>query len=360
MPIHEEAFADRIYEAAVLPEFWPQVLRDFAEAAESREAVLVSATADSFKWVCSSPAAEYLAQEVYKYPAGAARSRWLIAQQRAGFATEPDMLTDAEMFSEPMYAEFLIPRGYGRGLATAIQLPDGHSIIIHAEGDYKSGPVTPALFARVDAFRPHLARSALISARLAFERARTAVETLAGLGLAACALADSGVVLVENEEFSKERTLWTTRGQDRIALYDKRADRMLYEALGAIGSERGVRSIALCAEETGAPAVLHLVPVRRSAHDLFGQAVAIMVLTKPVDSPTGATPLLQALFDLTVTEAGIAARIAAGQTADEIATRDAKSVGTVRDQLKSVLEKTGCRRQVDLARLLARLIPPAA
>jgi DNA-binding CsgD family transcriptional regulator len=32
----------------------------------------------------------------------------------------------------------------------------------------------------------------------------------------------------------------------------------------------------------------------------------------------------------------------------------------VRNQLKSVLAKTGCRRQVDLARLLAQLIPAAA
>jgi DNA-binding CsgD family transcriptional regulator len=67
--------------------------------------------------------------------------------------------------------------------------------------------------------------------------------------------------------------------------------------------------------------------------------------------------VLQALFDLTATEADLAARIAAGQTTDEIAAREGKSVSTVRNQLKSALEKTGCRRQADLAGLLARLIP---
>jgi DNA-binding CsgD family transcriptional regulator len=35
----------------------------------------------------------------------------------------------------------------------------------------------------------------------------------------------------------------------------------------------------------------------------------------------------------------------------------AKGVETVRSQLKSVLAKTGCRRQADLARLLGQLVP---
>ncbi|MFZ5673279.1 MAG: hypothetical protein ACOZAM_09990 [Pseudomonadota bacterium] len=56
----------------------------------------------------------------------------------------------------------------------------------------------------------------------------------------------------------------------------------------------------------------------------------------------------------------ITARIAAGQTIEQIALADGKNSATVRHQVKHVLGKTGCRRQTDLARLLAQLIPAGA
>lgn len=352
-----DSFVDSIYEAAVLPEFWPQVLRGLVELAECRAAALIATREGSFKWIGCSPLAEELARQHYSYPGGPDRSRRLMAQKRAGFVTDHEVYTQAEMLAEPLYSEYLIPQGFGRGIATAINVPTGDTIILSAEGDYRLGPFTPAIVQSLDSLRPHLARSALISARLAFERARTAVDTLSGLGLSACAVSRAGTVLIGNAEFDADRMLWTTRGGNRIALSDRRADELLYDALGLIATGRGVRSLPLIPQEDG-PAVLHVVPIRRAAHDLFAQAVAILVLTKASTAPTQATPLLQALFDLSPAEAAVAARIAAGQTAEQIARADGKSVDTVRNQLKSVLGKTGCRRQVDLARLLAQLVLP--
>ena len=48
---------DRIYEASVIPTFWPDVLRRFAELAESREAALVATDGEAYKWIGSSAAA---------------------------------------------------------------------------------------------------------------------------------------------------------------------------------------------------------------------------------------------------------------------------------------------------------------
>lgn len=353
---HED-LVDGIYEAAVLPEFWPQVLRGFAEVAECRVAALVATREGNFKWIGCSPLAEELARQHYDHPRGPERSRRLMAVKRAGFVNDREVYTEAELLAEPLYTECLIPNGFGRGIATAINVPTGDTIILSAEGDYRHGPFTPTIVRSLDGLRPHLARSSLVAARLAFERARTAVETLSGLGLAACAVTRAGTVLVANAEFDAARSLWTTRLGNRIALTDRRADGLLAETLGLIATGQGVRSLPLLPEEDAPPAVLHVVPIRRAAHDLFGQAAAILVLTTASATPTEATPLLQALFDLSPAEAVVAARIAAGQSADEIARADGKSVETVRNQLKSVLGKTGCRRQVDLARLLAQLAP---
>lgn len=357
IPVTREDIIDRIYEASVLPDFWPDVLRDFAGAAESREGVMVSVKGDELKWLTSSPLAEALVQENYKHEGGMERTKRLLARSHPGFLTDRDLFTEEEILTSPVYSDYLIPNGFGRGTATVIHLPEMQDIIIHAEGDHSDGPYGAETIARLDGLRPHLARSAMLSARLSFERARTSVETLGGIGFAACAVRQDGTVLVGNARFERDEAFWTTRLADRIALHDRRGDQQLAASLAMILSDAGVRSIPLRPRGEHMPGVLHVVPVRRAAHDLFNQAAAILVLTQTSRAPTPHTTLLQALFDLTATEADLAARIGSGQTVEHIALTGAKGVETVRTQLKSVLAKTGCHRQADLARLLGQLVP---
>jgi DNA-binding CsgD family transcriptional regulator len=87
------------------------------------------------------------------------------------------------------------------------------------------------------------------------------------------------------------------------------------------------------------------------------RADAILVMTSSSSRP-GSPPLLQALFDLTPAEAAIASKIGAGLTLEQIAIAEGRSMATVRNQLKSVLAKTGCARQAELTRMLALLVPP--
>jgi DNA-binding CsgD family transcriptional regulator len=351
---------DRIYEAAVVPELWPGVLAELARASGTAWSVLVSFRASGPRWLASSPEADEIAHVHLEHFADNKRTAGLLARPHAGFITDYDVLTQQQIDAEPVYQEFLIPRGYGFGTATHILPGTGDSIVVHCENRFAAGPVGREVIERLDLLRPHLARSALVAQRLSFERTRTAVETLSALGLAACAVGRTGAVLLANRAFDAEQQYWTTRGGNRIALADRRADNQLHAALSVVETASGVRSLPMVVEEQGLPAVLHVVPVRRTAQDVFTQASAILVLTKASRAPTQGTPLLQALFDLSATEAQIAARISAGETAEQIAGADGKSVGTVRNQLKSVLAKTGCRRQVDLARLLTQLLPAGA
>lgn len=355
----DDDLVDRIHEASVVPSLWPDVLRRFVKVAEGREGALIATNGDWFKWICSSPAAEKLASDHYSMAGGDERSRRLMRLGRPGFVSDFDVFSEEEMRTLPLFRDLLLPSGYGRSVATAIPLPTGETVILHSEGDLALGPISRALIDRLDALRPHVARSAMVSTRLAFERNRTAVETLAGIGLAACAVSQSGKVLVANTYFDTLAAHLTTRAGDRIALLDSRAERQLASSLRRISTNAGVRSIALPATEQSRPAVLHVVPVRRSAHDLFSLASAILVLTTASREVVQNISLLQALFDFTPAEASIAARIAAGHTVGEIADSDGKSAETVRNQLKSVLAKSGCRRQLDLGRLLTSLVPNA-
>ena len=101
------------------------------------------------------------------------------------FLTEYDLYTDEELGADPFYYELLWPAGLGWAAATAIPLPTGDTLYLNLERDHDRGPVESAIVQQLDVLRPHLVRSALMSARLQLERARAASETLALIGLPA-------------------------------------------------------------------------------------------------------------------------------------------------------------------------------
>lgn len=354
---------EEISEAAVVPEAWPAVLAGLGQATESVGAVLFSNTEKDQRWI-SSPSL-HARMECFVADGWIGRNTRATNGFRKGLMGIPRFHTDNDFYDgddyerDPLYLEYFRPNGMGWSAGTAIALPHGDILTLSVERAYAAGPLPEAALLRLNELRPHLARSAMLAARLSFKQASTAVETLSRLGLSAAAVDWTGRLMVANREFDAEKGWWTTRGRDRLALFDGRADKLFVAALSMIATEQGIRSIPLLARETHAPSVLHIVPVRRSAFDLFARASAIVVLTKPVGHVAGANSLLQALFDLSATEAGIASRIAAGQTIEEIAMTEGKSLLTARQQLKTVLGKTGCHRQLDLAVLLTRLLPPS-
>jgi DNA-binding CsgD family transcriptional regulator len=103
--------------------------------------------------------------------------------------------------------------------------------------------------------------------------------------------------------------------------------------------------------DTQAALIAHVVPVRRSARDLFAECVGVLILM-PVKTPHALpVELVQSLFDLTVAEARVARSLTMGQTVDEIASEKGVSIHTVRTQVRGVLEKTGSRRQAEVIAL---------
>ena len=77
-------------------------------------------------------------------------------------------------------------------------------------------------------------------------------------------------------------------------------------------------------------------------------------VAKQEDTSASDVDLMLVGVDLTLAEAQVAALVVAGQSADQIATQRQVSVGTVRTQIKALLEKTGSERQIELvARLRA-------
>jgi len=152
-----------------------------------------------------------------------------------------------------------------------------------------------------------------------------------------------------------EQVNW--RARNRIALTDGRANELLWTALAALGKDpdTAVRSFPLRDTDDRASMVAHLIPVRRSAHDIFTGSYALLVLTPVAAAPAPPVELMRSLFDLTPSEARVARGLAVGETLEEIASGGGVAISTVRSQLRQVLEKTGCTRQAEVVSLLANV-----
>ena len=351
---------DRIYEASFVPELWPGILDELAQVAEARGGIFFVANTKVVGWT-SSVSLQAGMEEFAKsnIPARGQRGNLLIAARHAGFLTEHDLYTnpDTDRRADPYYSELLIPRGAGWGAGTAIPLPNGDTIFLTVERSITRGPVERAIVEQLDTLRPHLARSALLSARLRLERARIASETLAVIGLPALVLDEQGKVLAANSLIETMTGYVQWRARDYVALKDKSADQMLRAAIATIDLESGpgVRSFPVRDTVNEAMMVAHVVPVRLSARDIFVRCAAVLVLT-PVTLPQAPpVELVQSLFDLTPAEARVARSLASGKTVDDIATDGGTSANTVRTHVRGVLEKTGCNRQTDIVALLTAI-----
>ena len=293
----------------------------------------------------------FVAGDFYSRSARPARA---LASGHAGFVREYDVFNDDELAVDPIYRDLLWPAGLGWCAATAIKLPTGDELFLSIEREHARGPVEATAIEQLDALRPHLARAALTSARLQLERVRAASAMLASIGLPALVFDRAGRVLVANELLERPSDHVHWRAQDRFALKDSKADALLRRAMDTLQFD-GVgsnRSFPVRGPDSQVALIAHVVPIRRSARDLFSQSVGVLILmpTKTPQAPS--VELVQSLFDLTVAEARVARSLTMGQTVDEIASEKGISSHTVCTHVRGVLEKTGSRRQADVIALL--------
>ena len=71
-----------------------------------------------------------------------------------------------ELESDPFYAQYIFPRGLGYAAATTFVLPTGERVCISLERERARGPVGVEAIDQLDGMRRHIARAALVAARL--------------------------------------------------------------------------------------------------------------------------------------------------------------------------------------------------
>ena len=160
-----------------------------------------------------------------------------------------------------------------------------------------------------------------------------------------------------------------TVGANReVRAQDREADDRLEAAIAGLARSRRTRAplVKIPKADWSEPGegyyVVSAVPVPHQADDLgfgtfsFYDGSLVLLVVLDMNASLRIDPyILSETFDLTRTEAELAASILDCDTIADYAKRKQVSRYTVRNQLCSIMGKTGTHRQADLVRLLARI-----
>lgn len=293
--------------------------------------------------------------------------------------------------TSPFYQEFLLPNGgrWGSGIKL-VDNPDYAAVFAIHRG-LKDSPLEAHEIARLDRLRPHLLACAAIEVGI---RSRS-LFTIAGQSLleslhhpvflidANCQLLratppakkalSEGSILVEREgrlacaNPSNEALLTTVV---RSIALEQLKDNPEHDGLAApralvpVPSNAQLRQAGKTKVKESRRRLLRLqAPDDREVEVLIkiidptlaipadrAQILLLLTLIDPKTTPLVDPRRLQSTLGITAAEAEVAAALAQGDTTAEVAKARGVAVGTVRSQVKSLMAKTGCRRQKDLVR----------
>jgi DNA-binding CsgD family transcriptional regulator len=348
---------DLMYEAAIFPNNWPDVLESLASSTGFFGGVLftdgpggIRWTADRFMW----PVMDAFVSNGWNCNNSRVAGR--LRCDRAGFLDENDLYTNGAFETEPMYVGHFRPLGLGWSASTLIHGRDDRLVVMSLERRFDLGPASRDTLDKLDALRPHLARATMFAACAGTDRGRVGVGVLAELGLPAVLVRRDGRVLAVNSLFERLQVRISIMARDRLRFDDQETHSAFMKSLsGQPTPGRTLGSFAVAGRMNAAPAVAHVLPLRKDAHDLFG-GDAIIYFVSPGRRTPPHVSILRGLFDLSPREAATVRDLLVGFSASTVARRRGVSRETVRTQIRSALGKAGVRRQGELVAVLAPLM----
>ncbi len=213
----------------------------------------------------------------------------------------------------------------------------------------------------LERLRPHISRAALLTAKIRHQRAVATVEAFETIDTPAALVRTNGMVLAANAGFTTLDSQISIGAGNRLRARVATTGILLENALRHPFGTQGRRpplSIAVPAHGHSVPLVLHILPTRGEARQIFGDDTALLIVTRVVDRPLPDTGLVRALFDLTPAEARVATALLQGRSSREMAGDFGIGGETVKTQVNAVLQKSGFRRRVDFVRFLSGIATP--
>lgn len=354
-----EQWSDRFLEAALDPRLWHDALADMAVATGSSHGQLIGfgPGSASFNWVSDMDAGQLARSAIIDADTPEQNYR-VVADSLPGapvvvHEAHYDSVRQARGTSD--YLDMCADLDIMHGCQTRLIANDNIMIGLALLRSEKDGRTSDAERASFAAIAPH-ARTA---ARMQRAIEQQGFALLAGTFEAmdrACWLVDA-TGIVRGLTPRAEALYDTTRlrlADGRLA--SSRADetRRIQQAVQGALERPGMASgpIPLADDAGGVAIILEVFPLPARAWDM-NFAPRAMLIARVAAPGSRHVRALTSAFRLTPAEADIAVRLAAGETRPQIAAARGVSPETLKVQIRSIYDKTGCNRESQLVRLLS-------
>lgn len=277
-------------------------------------------------------------------------------------------LSERQMDQDEFYADFLGPEDLRYFAAGTLMNRPGMLGGVYVHRSPRQGPADEATLSLLKHLVPHLARALRLHFHLKMQSAREVgfLALIDRLPQAVVTLDDRSEIQFANEPAAailKKADGVELHGR-RLRLADAAANGRMTKALndlfkGDLGAESLTDGQIVARRPSGRPpyvlAMYRLSAFRTVYENMAGPTAAIFIYDSAAAVRPRA-PLLAQAFSLTRREAELAVALLQGRSLRERAEARGVKISTERSHLKSLMHKTGTRRQAELVRLLAGFV----
>jgi DNA-binding CsgD family transcriptional regulator len=361
------ALIDSFQTAALGGGGWEEAIRGFAHATGSRSMQLTGISAGSsvlFNVIPDiDPAINAAFAESIPYNP---RIPAIVQATVLEVIADCDLITPDEYRRCRFYQEVTRPFDIPYVCMASLERSEDAFIAVAALRSHQDGHITGPQRELFTKLIPHMRAAIRMQLALEHQGAELAAGMMGALSIAAF-LCDGGSK-VRYSTPAAERLLDGNPGirlvDGSIGALQPRDNRALAEAIEAASrAPTGLnapvsRTVVIAPNAPGAaPLVLDVFALHtRQVFELWSFAPKVLVVARgPRGTELQKREILKAVYGLTPAECGIALKLAAGKDIESIAAERTCTVGTVRQQVKGILTKTGVSRQLELAALVAQL-----
>lgn len=359
-----DALIGSVYAAVTAPAGFQGFVAELAEAAQASGVLMFARHAASHemagvwmhgmeqRWL-DSYALEYAGEDVLaSHIARAPIARF--------YASNLDVPERAHYEQLRFYREWVQPQGMAYAAGCVI-LHEGHwQTQVFLQRSTSHAPFSRRDMVQLERLVPHLQRATQMRQRFAeLQLGRQLLASSLDVLAMPAMLCDERGRMVHCNRSGRAMLdagcgIWLDGGLLR-ARSEPVARRLALELQSAVRASHGTGSalpgVVLLPRPDRSPLMLMVTPLQVDAGSGMPGA-ALVVIYDPACAPNVAAGVLRQLFNLSAAEAALAAALCSGLSVDEAAGERGTTVSTARSQLKSIFNKTGTRRQVDLVSLL--------
>lgn len=355
-----------IYDAALEPGTWPQVLRQCCEFVGGHGSTLFAHDnarphATLFYNYNNDP--KFLQLYVEKYVHMNPLMPAITFRDVGQVVTQSDLISDADLHPTRFYREFQVPQGVTDGMFVNLEKSGTSNVMMSVIASEETGIFDEPKRRRLSLLVPHVRRAVVIGHLLAgHEAEKAALANALGKVASAVFLVDaSGRIAFANEPAMRmthdgamlrndNGVLAAAAPTVNLALRD--AFSRAHDGDAALGSAGLAIPLKGSADERWLAHVLPLTSGSRRRQGAAHSAAAAVFVRKTGFDTKSPLEVISGIYTLTATEVRVLQGIVEIGGVPQIAEALGVGEATIRTHLRSLFTKTGVNRQADLVKLV--------